>query len=162
MLDERGQATVEAAFALPVMMLLILLLVQPAIVLYDKMIMQSAAAEGCRLLSTSAPGDENVCEDFVRRRLGAIPPHELFHIHSGGCTWNVGLEGNESSETVSVSISTEVRPLPLVGAGAAMLGMTNESGNFEVSVECSAKTQPDWVGGSEAGLDPAEWIGSWA
>ncbi len=45
---EDGQATVEAAFALPVLFLLVLLLVQPGIVLYDRMVMASAAAEGCR------------------------------------------------------------------------------------------------------------------
>ena len=37
--DARGQSTVEAAVALPVVFLLVLLLVQPGIVLYDRMVM---------------------------------------------------------------------------------------------------------------------------
>lgn len=71
--DARGQSTAEAAVALPVVFLLVLLLVQPGIVLYDRMVMAGAAAEGCRLLATS-DGDAATCEEYVRRRLGAIPP----------------------------------------------------------------------------------------
>ena len=64
--DARGQSTVEAAVALPVVFLLVLLLVQPGIVLYDRMVMAGAAAEGCRLLATS-DGDAATCEEYVRR-----------------------------------------------------------------------------------------------
>ncbi len=48
--DERGQATVEAAFAVPVLMVLVLMLVQPGIIRYDRIVMEGAAAAGCRLL----------------------------------------------------------------------------------------------------------------
>ncbi|WP_241157288.1 TadE/TadG family type IV pilus assembly protein [Adlercreutzia sp. ZJ242] len=157
---ERGQATVEAAFALPVVMVLVLLLVQPGIILYDRIVMQGAAAEGCRLLATSA-GDARVDEDFIRRRLGAVPEQDLFHVHGGACTWRIGLEGGEASERVGVSISTEVKPLPLIGAGAAFLGMTNERGNLVVSVHVEQPAQPAWVAGDASGLDPAGWIGAW-
>ena len=34
--EESGQSTVEAAFALPVLMVLFLLLLQPGIILYDR------------------------------------------------------------------------------------------------------------------------------
>lgn len=71
--DARGQSTVEAAVALPVVFLLVLLLVQPGIVLYDRMVMAGAAAEGCRLLATS-DGDAATCEEYVRRRLGRSLP----------------------------------------------------------------------------------------
>ena len=49
---ECGQTTVEAAFGLPIVFLLVLLLAQPGIVLYDRMVMASAASEACRLLAT--------------------------------------------------------------------------------------------------------------
>ena len=55
--DEGGQATVEAAFALPIALLLVLLLVQPGILLYDRIVMQGAAAEACRLLATTDEAD---------------------------------------------------------------------------------------------------------
>lgn len=66
----------EAAFALPVLMVLLLLLIQPGIVLYDRMVMQAAAAEGCRLLATSTDSlgaMDEACEAFVRHRLGSVP-----------------------------------------------------------------------------------------
>ena len=42
---ESGQATVEAAFLLPVLFVGLLLLMQPGILLYDRLVMQAAASE---------------------------------------------------------------------------------------------------------------------
>lgn len=114
--DARGQSTVEAAVALPVVFLLVLLLVQPGIVLYDRMVMAGAAAEGCRLLATS-DGDAATCEEYVRRRLGAIPPLDVFHVHDSGCTWEVRCEGGGAADAARVTVRTEVRPLPLLDGG---------------------------------------------
>ena len=85
--DARGQSTVEAAVALPVVFLLVLLLVQPGIVPYDRMnghrpVRRPRAAE---LLATS-DGDAATCEEYVRRRLGAMStPFDVFHVHDSGC-----------------------------------------------------------------------------
>ena len=54
---EGGQSTVEAAFLLPVFLLVLGLLLQPAIILYDRCVMQSAAAEACRLVATTSGMD---------------------------------------------------------------------------------------------------------
>ncbi len=158
--NEEGQAIVEAAFALPILLCGLLLLLQPGIVLYDRIVMQGAAAEGCRLLATSSEGDAAVCEEYVKRRLGSVPQHDLFHVHRPSCTWRVELSGNEQSSEVAVSISTELKPLPLIGLGAGLLGMTNDEGNLEVRVEERASVQPAWAdeGGSR---NPQDWIGSW-
>ena len=70
---DEGQATVEAAVLIPALFTALLLLLQPGILLYDRMVMQGAAAEGCRLLATktAALGDmDGSCEAFVRHRLG--------------------------------------------------------------------------------------------
>ncbi len=155
--DESGQATVEAAFALPVLLLVMLMLLQPGIVLYDRMVMADAAAEGCRLLAT-AEGGAQAAEDFVRRRLGSVPPHDLFHVHGGGCTWQVECQGDEGSAEVSVRIATQLKPLPLIDYGARALGLVNGQGNFEVEVEATAPTQPDWVRESSLGMSPAAWV----
>lgn len=163
--DEGGQATVEAAFALPVLFLLALLLMQPGIILYDRMVMEAAAAEGCRLLATrsEAMGDaDRLCEEYVLRRLGSVPSVDCFHVHGGGCTWRVEMSGDEKSDRVSVRVSTEVRPLPLMDGGAALLGLANERGNLVVTVERSLPVQPGWAEQAEAGRDPARWIGAWA
>ena len=155
--SESGQATVEAAFALPVLMLLFLMLLQPGIILYDRMVMSSAAAEGCRLLSTSADADSSACEDYVKRRLSAIPQVDIFHVHGGQCSYSVRLSGDERSETVSVAIANRVKPLPLLDLGMSLGGMTDAAGTLGIEVEASAQTQPGWVGDSSDGRDPSRW-----
>lgn len=159
-----GQATVEAAFLIPVLFVLMLLLMQPGILLYDRIVMNAAATEACRLLATKtgATGDmAGSCDAFVRHRLGAVPPVSCFHVHDGGCTWDIRLEGDESSDVVRATISTEARPLPLVGMGAALTGIVNGNGNFVVEVTAEQAVQPSWAGASPSGRDPAGWIGAW-
>ena len=127
---ERGQATVEAAFLIPVLFTVLLLSVQPGMVLYDRMVMQAAASDACRLaaVKTDAVGDSSqAVEAFVRHRLGA----------------------------------GKVKPLPFLGAGALLLGMTDDDGLLTVKVRCERATQPEWVAGSPQGLDPEAWIGAW-
>ena len=76
--SEKGQGTVEAAVAIPVLFLLLLVLLQPGIVLYDRLVMGNAAAEGCRLLTTATSEMTGSCEAFIRHRLAAVPQHECF------------------------------------------------------------------------------------
>lgn len=162
--DLRGQGTVEAALGIPMMFVILLLLVQPGILLYDRMVMQAAAAEGCRLLATKtdALGDMgDSCEAFIRHRLAAIPPHDCFHVHEGGCTWDIQLEGDEATEIVSVTIGNEVRPLPLLDAGAVLLGIANDRGTIRLETSVALSTQPAWVEEAREGRDPAGWVGSW-
>lgn len=159
LLDERGQATVEAAFALPVLLVLVLLLLQPGIVLYDRVVMEGAAAEGCRLLATSSGADGQTNDDYIRRRLGAIPELDLFHVHSSGCSWDIQLEGDEASDAVTVRLATELKPLPLIDCAMQAFGMANESGNFVVQVESTQRTQPDWVANAVEGRAPSGWVG---
>lgn len=156
-----GQATVEAAFALPLALLCVLLLLQPGIILYDRMVMQAAAAEGCRLLATSPAGSEQSNEDYIRRRLGAVPQQDLFHIHGGSCSWDIELTGNETTPQVSVAISNKVRLLPLIGAAMAALGASSADGTLDVRVSVVQSTQPRWAAQSALGLNPAGWVGSW-
>ena len=159
-----GQGTLEAALTIPVLFVLMLLLIQPGIILYDRVVMESAAAEGCRLLATKGPSlgsMDGSCEAYIRHRLGAIPQHDCFHVHARGCSWRIDLDGDESSGQVSVRIVNEVRPLPLFDGAATMLGLTNGRGNLEIEVETSMPTQPGWVATAPAGADPSGWIGAW-
>ncbi|MGN0302090.1 MAG: TadE/TadG family type IV pilus assembly protein, partial [Anaerotardibacter sp.] len=128
----KGQATVEGALLIPVFLMVILLLIQPSILLYDRMVMQNAAAEGCRLLVTadfSQTSYESI-EAAVLHRLAAIPEQDHFHVHEGGCSYEIELQGSETSQQVGVSISQEVKLLPLFDVGAKALGIVNEKGNF--------------------------------
>lgn len=159
-----GQATVEAAYAIPVVFLLLLLLVQPGILLYDRVVMQAAAAEACRMLATrsvDAGVEASGYEEAVRRHLGAIPQQENFHRHAGGCTWRILLEGDERSARTHVRITGSVRLLPLLDAGGTLLGLGDGKGNLELSVEAWMSTQDAWVSSNELGLDPAAWVGKW-
>lgn len=163
--NESGQGTVEAAIVIPVLFLLLLLLLQPGIILYDRIVMGNAAAEGCRLLATSTDVNGSMhdsCEAFVRHRLAAVPQHDCFHVHDGGCTWNIELVGNESSGSVTVRIRNEVKPLPFFDAGSRLLGLVNANGNLELETTVTMPTQPGWVASSPAGSSPAGWIGAWS
>lgn len=157
-LDVRGQATVEAAFAIPVVFLLLVVLVQPGIILYDRMVMQGAAAEACRMLATAGPqsglGSERAVE-LVKRHLGSVPQHELFHVHEGGCSWDVQLEGGETSDVVRVSVANRLKLLPLLGAAAGLVGAADEHGCIRIQVSCQAQTQPAWA--IEDGIAPSSW-----
>ena len=155
----KAQSTVEAAFALPILMLLALLLVQPGILLYDRMVMASAASEGCRLYSTASSDVSATCEDYIRRRLSAVPELDQFHVHSNGCTWKIAFGGGEGSQVSQVEISTEVKPLPLLGSGMRLLGLLNPSGNLVMKVNSTQKMQPDWISNSVEGQSPEMWVG---
>ena len=157
---DAAQATIEAAFVLPVLMLLFLMLLQPGVYLYDRMVMSNAAAEGCRLLATSSTEDRQTCEDFVRRRLSAIPQTDIFHIHRNGCSYSIEFDGSESSETVSVKITNRIKPLPLLDMTMAFAGLSDSSGSIGITVEATSPTQPEWVRASADGTDPEGWTES--
>ena len=162
--DDRGQSTIEAAYVIPILFLLLLLLIQPGIILYDRMVMQAAAAEGCRLLATSTdavPDATSIAKEYVLRRLGSIPPHDCFHRHEGGCTWDVELTGDENSDYVSVRISNRIKPLPALDLAASLLNLTDEIGCLGVRVEVSMPSQPSWISDTETGRSPKQWIGAW-
>lgn len=162
--NDRGQGTIEAAVVIPVLFLLLLMLLQPGIVLYDRVVMGNAAAETCRLIATrtdSLGSMAGSCEAFARHRLASIPQQRCFHVHEGGCSYDIELDGDESSDTVTVRIRNELRPLPLFDAGARLLGMTNAAGNLVIEESVSMPTQPSWVSGSEQGLAPGSWAGAW-
>lgn len=156
---DTGQATVEAAFMIPILFLVMMVLLQPGIVLYDRMVMNHAAAEGCRMLATSTDSADSSgerCEELIRRRLGAIPQHDLFHIHEGGCSYEVVLMGGDSSPMVQVEISNRIRPLPL--NILAPISGESPDGSMEIRVVQKVQAQPEWVSASSGGVSPDAWV----
>ena len=159
-----GQATVEAAVLIPVLFVALLLLVQPGLVLYDRMVMSAAATDACRLAATKtdvAGESAQAVEAFVRHRLGAVPPVACFHMHEGGCSWRIEVTGDESAQRVSVAIENKLRPLPLLDGGSALLGLLDDDGLLAVKVKAERQTQPEWVQATQEGLNPRNWIGAW-
>ncbi|MDR1015851.1 MAG: pilus assembly protein [Coriobacteriales bacterium] len=147
--SRKGQGTVEAACFIPLLFLLLLILCQPGILLYNHMVMQGAAAEGCRLLATKV--DQGAYSDdkyrgYVKRRLAAVPPLALFHDHQEAADWQIDLLGDAQSRTVTVRIENKLRPLPVLSLFAAAIGQLDASGHLTQVVECHMPTQNDWVG----------------
>ena len=159
MYKRQGQSTVEGAFLIPVILLMLMLLIQPGILLYNRVVMQSAASEGCRLISTRPSGDlSDAYEGYVIRRLGSVPQQKNFHVHEGACTWEVCFDGDEESDIVTVTIRNQAEPLPFFDFGARSLGLVNGEGNFAQEVSVSTHSKSAWVVGNDQGLDPDAWV----
>jgi hypothetical protein len=148
---------------IPIFFLLLLLLCQPAILLYNRMVMENAANEGCRLLVTKTQQGEysdDKYEGFIKRRLAAIPPLDIFHVQRGQRPWEIVQEGDEQSIVVSVRIVNKLKPLPLLGWGTKLLGMCDEQGYLTQEVVARGLTQPEWVFESGTG-SPQDWVRQW-
>ena len=157
-----AQATVEAAIMIPVIFLLLLLLIQPGIFLYDLCVMNQAASETCRVLLTASDAEKSkICEPFARRRLSSIPQQDNFHMHSDGCSYEINFEGSESSEEVCVYIKNQFKPLPLIGFLSNIFGLLNSDNCFQIEVKASQLAHPSWTNNSPQGIDPNDWVGKW-
>ena len=141
--NTKGQGTVEAAFVLPILMVLILLLLQPGIYLYDLIVMKSASSEACRLLAAGSVDDKTL-DDYVRRRLSAIPQTDVFHVHGGSCTYQIDCVREESGQ-VSVVIKNELAALPLLDAFLRPMRCLNDDGYMQIEVKSTAQMQPSWT-----------------
>lgn len=138
-----GQSTVEAAVLLPSLMLVLALLLEPACLGYSLVVMRAAAAETARAVLTNQASDLDGCKAFARRRLTAVPNVPLFHL-GGEEGWEVGVTG--SGGRVEVELRGHARPLPLLGAVAALAGMSDGQG-VALEVKASEELRPSWLGG---------------
>lgn len=148
-----GQASVEAALLVPVALLLVALLAQPACVLYTRAVMASTAAELTRLAATSR-GTAGDARAYALRRLAAVPDVPVFH-EGGPGAWDVEVEGPGDGGRVTASVAGEVRPLPVLGAIVAALGPSG-GGVVELRVEVTREVRASWIGGSYE-----EWVEVW-
>lgn len=153
---ERGQATVEAAFLLPLLFALLALLMQPVALLYNRCVMQVAAAETCRAAATAA-GGEGAVRAYALRRLAAIPALDVFQDVGEG--WTVELGDDAGTGMVRVTIVNRLRPLPLVGLTAGLLAYQLDDGRFEQRVSTCSRVVPTWA--VEQTGDPASCVGAW-
>ena len=151
--DRSGQASVEAALLVPVVLVLVALLVQPACVLYTRAVMASTAAELTRLAATSRGGADET-RSYALRRLAAVPDLPVFH-EGGPGAWEVAVTGPGDEGRVTATVEGSVRPLPLLGAIVAALG-TSGGGVVELRVEVTREVRAGWIGG-----DYAEWVEIW-
>lgn len=150
--DRRGQATVEAAFLIPVMFAALLVLLQPAMLLYGRVAMQHAASEGCRYLLTA---DGKDAEAYIERHLQAVP--DIPVLHDGA--WEIEAFSEQGSATVEISHG--VRPLPVIGAFVSAAGLAGPDGLVRQEVSCTMPVRGGWLVQGEAGCDPQSWVSRW-
>ena len=153
--SESGQSTVEAAFLLPVFFIVMGLLLQPAMLLYSRCIMNEAASEGCRLVATST-NDDATTRAFILRKLSAVPNLPILHDDN---EWDISWSGGELGQPVTVRIVNHIRPLPLFGIMAGLASTKTSDGRLEQVTEISSSLAPDWA--SALGSSPSDWIGAW-
>lgn len=155
LLEERAQATVEAAFLLPTFLTLLLLSLQPVCLLYTRAVMESAAAETARLMIT-AEDELDAYEAFALRRLAAVPDLSIFH-EGGSSAWDIDLSlASENDGMVAVEIEGTVSPLPVLGVFVRAFGSTDENGDVVLTVAVTYEGRPDWLEG-----DYDTWIEVW-
>ncbi|RRF98926.1 MAG: pilus assembly protein [Coriobacteriaceae bacterium] len=145
---EVGQASVEAAFLIPIFSLALSLLLQPLCLLYTKTVMWNAAAETARLAETNDSSED--CTEFAKRRLAALPELPLFHEGE----WEIEIDGAQEQQ-VTVTITGYAKPLPFLGLVAAMQN-AGDTDRFELKTQVTEQLRPEWLEG-----DYAEWIEAW-
>ena len=153
--EDRAQSTVEAAFLLPTFLTLVLLALQPVCLLYTRAVMESAAAETARLMTTTTVGDDEDIKEFARRRLAAVPDVSIFHA-GGPLSWDIELGRSDAGGVSSVSVTGEVKPLPVIGAFVQAMGSAGQNGYVELRVDVSYRSRPEWLEG-----DYDSWIAAW-
>ncbi|MDO5044956.1 MAG: TadE/TadG family type IV pilus assembly protein [Coriobacteriia bacterium] len=156
-LNEAGQASLEAALLLPSLLLMLMCLLQPSILLYNEVVMRQAAGEATRLVAhpgSSGQGtfaDERL-KEFVQRRLRPIPCTSIFHV-GGAEDWDIQIEND--GDSVKVAIGHSVQPLPLFSAlTKALNGFDGTHLHQEVEIENMFR--PDWLRG-----DYDAWMRMW-
>ena len=81
-----------------------------------------------------------------------MPEVPLFHV-GGQNDWSVAIDRSDAH--VEVTIEGHARPLPLMGAAAALMRMSDGRG-VVLRVSLSVDTRAEWVGG-----DYGSWQKMW-
>lgn len=153
---DRGQALVEAPYVIVITCVLVLILLQPAIWLYTKMMCNSAAGSLARMAVTDVDlgswsiGDTSahegaVTEYVVDRKLVGLPQGEYFQNGTPEVLVTPG------RDWVTAKVSVRQKPLPLVGLMAEPLGMAGSDGLVTITGECGA---PGALRGIDAEFGP--------
>lgn len=153
-----GQSSIEAALSIPAFMLVVGLMVQPCLIVYSKIAMRSAAAEACRVYAHQSdvgtgPYSQDRFSEFVQNKLAGVPFVDIFHI-GGRQGWEIAF--TSEGDRTQVTISHEVKPLPLLGIGVNLLGDSGAHGGVVITTTTSSTLKPSWVKGTYH-----EWISSW-
>lgn len=148
-----GQASVEAAFLLPTFLIVLTLLLQPACLLYPKILMHYAAGDVGRMATTvllhpSGSQIPNRLDQLVRRRLSGVIACPLFHVGDAQ-SWDVSISVQEgidkSAGQARLVIGHQVKPVPLFAPLLGALGKLDGDGALYQEVDTTISLQPEWA-----------------
>ena len=157
-LRTRGQSCVEAAFLLPVLLVFLLVLLQPALMLYHALILENTCQEACRVLATcSNDQDMRALDSFITHRLQALP---AFFAASDDADehpdWSITTQGNAASREVGVTIEGQVRALPLVGG---LFAGSFGASSIPIKISRTLVAHANWE--TKQGIDASSSAGAW-
>jgi len=126
---------VEAPVIIMTICVLVLILFQPVVTLYTKMVLGAAAASLCRVVATEDPGSEGdassrdrLLQAYTQGKIAGLPQGTAFQIpHS----LQMEVTGDAYADQVTVRLSLDQKALPLLGL---MVG-AGHNGTVEVSAE---------------------------
>lgn len=111
---------------------------------------ETGAAHGPRQTA-----EDDDLKEFTRRRLARSA--QRFDLSCRrALSWDIELGRADAGDVSSVSVSGEVKPLPVIGAFAQAMGGTAEGGYVELKVDVSYQSRPEWLEG-----DYDSWIAAW-
>ncbi len=153
-----GQSCVEAAFLLPVLLVFLLLLLQPALMLYHALILENTCQEACRVLATcSNDQDMRALDGFITHRLQALPACFASSDDADAQPdWSVTTQGNAASREVGVTIEGYVRALPLVGG---FFGGRFGASSIPIKISRTLVVHAYWE--TKQGIDASNSVGAW-
>lgn len=129
MRNERGQALVEAPVIIVTLCLLALIMFQPIVTLYTKMVLGAAAASLCRTVATEDSGaSDRLLQTYAEGKIAGLPRGAAFQVPG---SLRLEITGDACAEQVSVRLSLKQKTLPLLGL---LVGAGN-AGVVEVTAE---------------------------
>jgi len=135
--SEQGQALVEAPVIIVTICMLALILFQPIVTLYTKMVLGSAAASLCRVVATdsASPGSggdasasTRLLQTYAEGKIAGLPRGSAFQVPG---SLRLEVAGDAHAAKVSVRLSLTQKALPLLG----LLVGADRGGAVEVSAE---------------------------
>jgi len=135
--DERGQALTEAPIIMVTICVLALILFQPVVTLYTKMVLGATAASLCRVVATDGASSsgasggsagDRLLQTYAEGKIAGLPRGSAFQIPG---SLRLEVSGDAHAETVSVRVSLNQKALPLLG----LLVGAQRDGTVELSAE---------------------------
>jgi hypothetical protein len=143
--SEDGQALSEAPVVITTLCVLCLILFQPVVTLYTKMVLGATAASLCRVVATRGPVDDQaLLQSYSQGKISGLPRGSAFQVPG---SLRVEISGDAHADEIRVRLSLAQKTLPLLG----LLVGAHRDGTVEVSAEAkSVGALSDFAQGAES------------